>query len=48
MWHKANQDNAHSVRTVSLIHLWDAGGNPGGNNPPGGETTRSTTTSPRR
>ncbi|WP_282687147.1 MULTISPECIES: glycoside hydrolase domain-containing protein [unclassified Streptomyces] len=39
MWQKVNQDNAHAVRTVSLIHLWDAGGKPGGNNPPGGETT---------
>ncbi|MFJ8277710.1 glycoside hydrolase domain-containing protein [Streptomyces griseoviridis] len=38
MWHRVNQDNAYAVRTVSLIHLWDAGGKPGGKNPPAGET----------
>ncbi|MFI1730730.1 glycoside hydrolase domain-containing protein [Streptomyces acidicola] len=38
MWQRVNQDNAYSVRTVSLIHLWDAGGKPGGKNPPGGES----------
>ncbi|MGW2924321.1 glycoside hydrolase domain-containing protein [Streptomyces fungicidicus] len=42
MWHKVNQDNAYSVRTVSLIHLWDAGGKPGGNNGPDGETVLRT------
>ncbi|CCK29871.1 hypothetical protein BN159_5492 [Streptomyces davaonensis JCM 4913] len=39
MWHKVNQDNAYSVKTVSLIHLWDAAGKVGGQNPPDGEST---------
>ncbi|MBD0844591.1 glycoside hydrolase domain-containing protein [Streptomyces sp. TRM68416] len=39
MWQKVNQDNAHSVRTVALIHLWDASGKAGGQNPPDGEST---------
>jgi hypothetical protein len=32
------RDPAFALRTVALIHLWDAEGKPGGNNPPGGET----------
>ncbi|WP_308312483.1 hypothetical protein [Streptomyces sp. ISL-11] len=39
MWQKVNKNHAFSVQTVSLIHLWDAEGKPGGNNPPGGEST---------
>ncbi|MGW2885812.1 glycoside hydrolase domain-containing protein [Streptomyces griseoruber] len=39
MWQKVNQDHVFTLRTVSLIHLWDAEGKEGGNNPPGGETT---------
>lgn len=38
MWQKVNKDNAFSLQTVSLIHLWDAEGKEGGSNPPGGET----------
>ncbi|SCF98227.1 glycoside hydrolase domain-containing protein [Streptomyces sp. Ncost-T10-10d] len=38
MWQRVNQDKAYAVKTVSLIHLWDAGGKPGGSNPPSGET----------
>ncbi|MEO3978661.1 glycoside hydrolase domain-containing protein [Streptomyces sp. CAU 1734] len=38
MWQKLNQDNAHSLRTVPLIHIWGAAGKPGGGNPPGGES----------
>nr|WSX47628.1 hypothetical protein OG409_00730 [Streptomyces sp. NBC_00974] len=37
MWHKLNQENPHSLTTVPLIHIWGAGGKPGGSNPPGGE-----------
>ncbi|MFF1411558.1 glycoside hydrolase domain-containing protein [Streptomyces sp. NPDC058289] len=33
MWHKLNQDNPHSLRTVSLLHLWSAGGKPGSGDP---------------
>ncbi|MFE6836813.1 glycoside hydrolase domain-containing protein [Streptomyces sp. NPDC057705] len=40
MWHKVNQDNAFSLTTVPLIHIWGAGGKPGGKNPPGGEKTQ--------
>jgi hypothetical protein len=29
MWQKLNKDNAFSVRTVPLVHLWDAEGKPG-------------------
>ncbi|MFI6489346.1 glycoside hydrolase domain-containing protein [Streptomyces sp. NPDC050564] len=39
MWQKVNKDNAYALQTVSLIHLWDAEGKPGGQNPPAGETT---------
>ncbi|MGR8007614.1 glycoside hydrolase domain-containing protein [Streptomyces hypolithicus] len=39
MWQKVNKDNAFSMRTVPLIHLWGVDGKPGGGNPPGGETT---------
>ncbi|MFC7261231.1 glycoside hydrolase domain-containing protein [Streptomyces lutosisoli] len=39
MWQKVNKDNAYALQTVSLIHLWDAEGKPGGSNPPAGETT---------
>ncbi|MEL5959982.1 glycoside hydrolase domain-containing protein [Streptomyces sp. CLV115] len=42
MWQRVNKDNAYAVKTVSLIHLWDAGGKPGGSNPPGGETVMRT------
>ncbi|MER6770916.1 glycoside hydrolase domain-containing protein [Streptomyces bacillaris] len=38
MWQKVNKDNAFSMRTVPLMHLWGAGGKPGGINPPAGET----------
>ncbi|WP_339134370.1 glycoside hydrolase domain-containing protein [Streptomyces sp. f51] len=38
MWQKLNKDNAFSLQTVSLIHLWDAEGKEGGQNPPGGES----------
>lgn len=38
MWHALNQDNSFSLQTVSQVHLWDAGGKPGGNNPPSGES----------
>ncbi|MEU5715523.1 hypothetical protein AB0G71_06980 [Streptomyces sp. NPDC020403] len=34
-----NKDNAFTMRTVPLIHLWGAAGKPGGKNPPAGETT---------
>lgn len=42
MWQALNQDNVFALKTVSQIHLWDAGGKPGGNNPPGGETVLRT------
>ncbi|MFG2775635.1 glycoside hydrolase domain-containing protein [Streptomyces sp. NPDC048350] len=42
MWQQVNGDNKFAVSTVALIHLWDAGGKPGGNNPPGGETVMRT------
>ncbi|WP_018544967.1 glycoside hydrolase domain-containing protein [Streptomyces sp. LaPpAH-108] len=42
MWHKVNQDNAYSIRTVPLIHLWDASGKAGGQNPPSGESVMRT------
>ncbi|AVZ72881.1 hypothetical protein SLUN_12455 [Streptomyces lunaelactis] len=38
MWQKVNKDNAFSVQTVSLLHLWGVDGKPGGDNPPDGET----------
>lgn len=37
MWQKLNQDNAFSVSTVVMVHLWGTDGKPGGSNPPGGE-----------
>lgn len=37
MWNRV-RDDAFAVRTVAVIHLWDADGKPGGNNPPAGET----------
>ncbi|MFF3485409.1 glycoside hydrolase domain-containing protein [Streptomyces sp. NPDC002701] len=37
IWNQV-QDAAFALRTVALIHLWDAEGKPGGNNPEGGET----------
>lgn len=42
MWHQLNQDNGFALETVSQVHLWGAGGKPGGNNPPDGETTMRT------
>ncbi|MFD7914737.1 glycoside hydrolase domain-containing protein [Streptomyces sp. NPDC059752] len=36
-WQQVNQDNSFSMRTVPLIHLWDAEGKIGGVNPPAGE-----------
>ncbi|MCP9988250.1 hypothetical protein LUX01_17710 [Streptomyces sudanensis] len=38
MWQKVNKENAFSMRTVPLIHLWGVAGRPGGKNPPAGET----------
>nr|WP_203644012.1 glycoside hydrolase domain-containing protein [Streptomyces sp. SID14478] len=38
-WQQLNGDNAFSMRTVPLVHLWGVDGKPGGGNPPGGETT---------
>ncbi|EFG04582.1 glycoside hydrolase domain-containing protein [Streptomyces clavuligerus] len=37
VWNQV-RDPSFALRTVALIHLWDAEGKPGGNNPPGGET----------
>jgi hypothetical protein len=50
MWQKVNKDNAFSLQTVSLIHLWDAEGKEGGNNPPGGEMSCApcASTTPKR
>ncbi|QIQ03140.1 glycoside hydrolase domain-containing protein [Streptomyces liangshanensis] len=39
MWQKVNKDNAFTMRTVPLLHLWGVDGKPGGQNPPTGETT---------
>ncbi|MEU4208538.1 glycoside hydrolase domain-containing protein [Streptomyces sp. NPDC026206] len=37
MW-KTMRDEESALLTVALIHLWGAGGKPGGSNPPGGES----------
>lgn len=39
MWQKVNKDNAFTMRTVPLLHLWAVAGKPDGKNPPAGETT---------
>ncbi|WP_307037355.1 glycoside hydrolase domain-containing protein [Streptomyces canus] len=39
VWQRLNKDNAFTVRTVALIHLWDLRGRPGGWLPPGDRVT---------
>ncbi|MDX3315110.1 DUF1906 domain-containing protein [Streptomyces sp. ME08-AFT2] len=39
VWQRLNKDNAFTVRTVALIHLWDVRGRPGGRLPPGDRVT---------
>ncbi|ANZ41458.1 hypothetical protein BBK82_41400 [Lentzea guizhouensis] len=36
-WQEVRNDEAHALRTVSLLHLWAVDGKPGGKNPPEGE-----------
>jgi peptidoglycan hydrolase-like protein with peptidoglycan-binding domain len=39
VWQRLNKDNAFSVRTAALIHLWGTRGRPGGQLPPGDRVT---------
>ncbi|MGA5360833.1 glycoside hydrolase domain-containing protein [Streptomyces purpurascens] len=39
VWQRLNKDNAFSVRTAALIHLWGVRGRPGGQLPPGDRVT---------
>jgi hypothetical protein len=39
VWQQLNKDNAFSVRTAALIHLWGTRGRPGGRLPPGDRVT---------
>jgi peptidoglycan hydrolase-like protein with peptidoglycan-binding domain len=39
VWQRLNKDNAFTVRTVALIHLWGVRGRPGGHLPPGDRVT---------
>ncbi|MFB6848200.1 glycoside hydrolase domain-containing protein [Streptomyces sp. NPDC056373] len=39
VWQQLNKDNAFSVRTAALIHLWGTRGRPGGQLPPGNRVT---------
>ncbi len=39
VWQQLNKDNAFSVRTAALIHLWGVRGRPGGQLPPGDRVT---------
>ncbi|MDQ1293136.1 MAG: hypothetical protein QG608_1017 [Actinomycetota bacterium] len=42
MWKQVKDDREFALRTVALIHLWDADGKPGGNNPQSGESDMRT------
>lgn len=37
-WKQVKNDEEYALRTVVMIHIWDADGKPGGKNPPEGET----------
>ncbi|MDS0136074.1 MULTISPECIES: glycoside hydrolase domain-containing protein [unclassified Amycolatopsis] len=37
-WKQVKDDEEYALRTVAMIHIWDADGKPGGQNPPEGET----------
>ncbi|MEU1849403.1 glycoside hydrolase domain-containing protein [Streptomyces sp. NPDC019990] len=39
VWRQLSKDNAFSVRTAALIHLWGTRGRPGGQLPPGDRVT---------
>ncbi|MFD6175262.1 glycoside hydrolase domain-containing protein [Streptomyces coeruleorubidus] len=39
VWQRLSKDNAFSVRTAALIHLWGTRGRPGGQLPPGDRVT---------
>ncbi|GAA2390525.1 glycoside hydrolase domain-containing protein [Streptomyces coeruleofuscus] len=39
VWQRLSKDNAFSVRTAALVHLWGTRGRPGGQLPPGDRVT---------